>query len=109
VQFGFRANAGSTFEKTGRITTRRALTRAQAVRLLSRRQVCFEAPYRFATASGFALGRHGQVFLGVLPDCRSGLRGPCVKSRHEVRVGYGWGVRIVFYVPPSKHDPKALG
>jgi hypothetical protein len=108
VQFGFRANAGSTFEKNARMTTRKGLGRKQAERLLRTRQICFAAPYRFATRAGYAVGRGHGEFAGVLPDCGQ-ASGPCIRSRKLVRVGSGWGVRIVFVVPPNKRDPKALG
>jgi hypothetical protein len=117
VQFGFRSGAGSTFEKNATMTSTHPTSRNAAESRLAVEQVCFEAPYRFVTRPGFASARHGKVFGGVLPDCdrviaaaaRVRLATPCVTSRQAARVGGGWAVRLVFWIPPNRQDPKALG
>lgn len=117
VQFGFRSGKGATFEKNATMTSR-GMSRAEAERELADKQVCFEAPYPFATRSGFAIARRGHVFDGVLPDCEAAtsvaalnrdLAKPCVTARQIVTKPDGWAVRLMFWVPPNRHDPKALG
>jgi hypothetical protein len=108
VQFGF-ASGGSTYRKTGNVTPIVGVSRSEAESRLGRDQVCFSAPYRFAPRSGFRLRHVGGWFDAVLPDCAAAVRGPCVTDRAVVRVGDGWGVRLDFWVPPGRKDPKALG
>jgi hypothetical protein len=116
VAFGFQDRGGSSWRKTASLTSRHKLSRAGAVTLLRRMQICFEAPYRFLTRPGYELGGRGGVFDGVLPDCAAvrghaerGLLRPCVTSRRVLSRHGGWVVRITFRVPPSSRDPKALG
>lgn len=118
VRFGFRSGPGATFEKSAMMTSRQGLSHREAEHLLDVKQVCFEAPYRFLARPGFASARHGEVVDGVLPGChrwtteaavRRHLAAPCVSIRQIVRVRDGWAIRLVFRVPPNRHDPKALG
>jgi hypothetical protein len=112
VQFAFESG-GSAFRKTGTMTPNRGMTRAQAQARLQRDQVCFSAPYRFTPRPGFRLRHAGAWFDGVLPECAAlparSPAVPCVTDRTIVRVGDGWGVRLEFWVPPGRQDPKALG
>jgi hypothetical protein len=112
VQFAFESG-GSTFRKTGTMTPNFGTPRAEAEDRLERDQVCFSAPYRFTARPGFRLRRAGTWFDGVLPECaalpaRSRVV-PCVIDRSIVRIGDGWGVRLEFWVPQGRQDPKALG
>jgi hypothetical protein len=117
VAFGFRDKLnGSTWRKTGVLTTRHTLSHAKAAALARKMQICFEAPYRFLTREGYALGGHNATFDGVLPDCAAlaghaarGMARPCVASRTVLARHGGWVVRFVFRVPANGHDPKALG
>jgi hypothetical protein len=112
AQFGFTdPSAGRRFRKTATFTLRRAASRADATATAAAQQVCLEAPYRFDTRPGFALGGSGGVFDGVLPDCAgAAVRGPCVVSRSVVQDNGGrWHTRVVFAMPPNAKDPKALG
>jgi hypothetical protein len=116
LAFGFRDPlAGSTWRKLSTLTTRHKLPRRAAAALSRRMQVCFEAPYRFVTRDGYALGGHNALFDGVLPDCtalpdrgRAGAS-PCVASRQVLSRHGGWVVRFAFRVPANSKDPKALG
>jgi hypothetical protein len=109
LQFGFSDRfAGSSWRKSATLTTRHKLTRAAALALSRRMQICFEAPYAFATRAGCSMGGHEQLRDGVLPDC-AGAAAPCVLSRQALTHMGGWVVHLVFRVPASRQDPKALG
>jgi hypothetical protein len=117
VAFGFRNElAGSSWQKTAKLTTRHKLSHDGAVALSRKMQVCFEAPYRFETRPGYELGGRNGVFDGVLPDCPAvagpavrGTARPCVASRQVLPRQGGWVVRFIFRVPANSRDPKALG
>jgi Glycine rich protein len=117
LAFGFLdAKAGSSWRKLSTLTTRHKLSRPAAVALSRQMQICFEAPYRFLTRHGYALGGHNAVFDGVLPDCTAigertagGVTRPCLASRQVLSRHGGWVVRLAFRVPANSRDPKALG
>jgi hypothetical protein len=116
VSFGFRnALAGSTWHKTGTLTTRHKLSYQKALALSKKIQICFEAQYRFLTRDGYQLGGHNAVFDGVLPECAAiapaekRAASPCVQERKVIPRKGGWVVRFVFQVPANSRDPKALG
>ncbi|MGQ0845129.1 MAG: hypothetical protein ACT4QF_13455 [Sporichthyaceae bacterium] len=111
LQFGFRdGEAGSTWRKTSSITTRKVLSKAKALKRAKAMQVCFEAPYYFAPRPGFGVVKTGKVWTGVLPDCPSASGGPCVTGREIRSFGdAGWVVRLIFRIPATPLDPKALG
>jgi hypothetical protein len=110
LMFGFQDPlAGSSWRKASTLTTRHRLARAQAVARSQKMQICFEAPYRFRTRPGYALGGHNALFDGVLPDCTGGGRRPCVSARQVLQHKGGWVVRLTFRVPANSQDPKALG
>jgi hypothetical protein len=107
--FGFQDPlSGSDWRKSSTLTTRHKMGRAAALVMSKKMQICFEAPYRFVTRPGYALGGHNNVYDGVLPDCAGG-RQPCVMTRQVLKHKRGWVVRLTFRVPASDKDPKALG
>ena len=111
VRFGFKEKgAGGTYRKTVTITSRHGYTLHYAGALLRKQQVCFEAPYRFAARPGYGTAHRGGDWSAVLPECRAHTAGPCVIRRHLIKgVAGKWYVQLVFRVPPSAKDPKALG
>jgi hypothetical protein len=62
-------------------------------------QMCFAAPFPFATRSGTPLTQVGDKFVGLLPDC--GVA-PCVESRKKTAAGDGI---IVTRAPGGTDDP----
>jgi len=111
LRFGFLDPApGAGWTKTASLTTTHELSRRDALGLLGRMQLCFDAPYSFPTRPGYELGTSGPDRAGVLPECGPAAgHDPCVLGRALVRRGHGWAVRLRFRVPAGRQDPKALG
>ncbi len=114
LRFGFLdPSPGVGWRKTVSVTTTHELSRRDALGLLGRMQICFDAPYPFSTRPGYQLGGGGPYQAGVLPDCEPSAdttgQDPCVLGRSLVRRGHGWAVRLRFQVPAGGKDPKALG
>lgn len=62
-------------------------------------QMCFAAPFPFATRPGTPLTQVGDMFVGLLPDC--GVA-PCVSSRNKTNAGDGV---ITAQAPGGTDDP----
>jgi hypothetical protein len=62
-------------------------------------QMCFAAPFPFATRPGTPLTPVGDMFVGLLPDC--GVE-PCVDSRSKTKAGDGV---ITAKAPGGPDDP----
>ena len=62
-------------------------------------QMCFAAPFPFATRPGTPLTQVGDMFVGLLPDC--GVE-PCVASRSKTQAGDGV---ITARAPGGADDP----
>jgi hypothetical protein len=62
-------------------------------------QMCFAAPFPFATRPGTPLAQVGDMFVGLLPDC--GVA-PCVASRNKTNAGDGV---ITVQAPGGTDDP----
>lgn len=62
-------------------------------------QMCFAAPFPFATRPGTPLTQVGDMFVGLLPDC--GVE-PCVASRSKTNAGDGV---ITAKAPGGPDDP----
>jgi hypothetical protein len=81
--------------------------------MMRKQQVCFEAPYRFTARPGYGIAHHDGVWSAVLPGCGrhyGNAAGPCLSRRHLIKGAAGkWFVQLIFRVPPSAKDPKALG
>jgi hypothetical protein len=85
--------------------------------VLKNQQICFEAPYPFMTNSGapatqttFPDGT--PAFIGLLPDCGSGVTGPCHDRKSDTTVPNkhsktGYNIVLVADVPPGEPgDPR---
>jgi hypothetical protein len=92
--------------KTVTATIDKTVMNAQPNNGVSFLQMCFGAPYRFATRSGTPLAEvdtNGDgvkdFFYGLLPDCGAA---PCVSSRNKTKAGDGV---IVTQAPGGTQDP----
>ena len=97
---------GPDREKTVTATIDKSVMNAQPNNGASFLQMCFGAPYTFATRAGTTLtsvDTNGDsvpdFFYGLLPDC--GAR-PCVSSRNKTNAGDGV---IVTLSPGGTQDP----
>lgn len=120
VQVGFKnVRDGLTWRKSVTLTDRDDVSKRKARRLAQERQICFQAPYRFVLRPGYNGSRSKTgKFLGVLPECSSGLRefaaarglaSPCISLRTIVKKDGDWVVRISVLVPAGFADPLFRG